>query len=108
MIIEYLKTGRTKRMNPKVARILEKKGFVRILDEMPIYPESFQLQVQKASENNPAVIQQQNEAIADIPEDEFDAMDRDALIAFADENQLRIDRRWGDDKLRAELREQMQ
>lgn len=49
------------------------------------------------SQNNP----NQNE-LGDL-----DAMGRDALIAFAEEYDLKIDRRWGDDKMRSELREQI-
>lgn len=108
MIIEYLRTGRKKRMNPKVARILEKKGFVRILDGVPMEPEPFQLQVQKSGEETPPVVMQDQSASETQPLDEFDSMDRDALLAFAEENSLHIDRRWGEEKLRNELREQMQ
>lgn len=108
MIIEYLKTGRKKRMNPKLAHVLEKKGFVRILDGIPMEPEPFQLQVQKAGDENPAKVSQDAIQFESPQADEFDTMDRDALIAFAEENNLHIDRRWGEEKLRNELREQMQ
>lgn len=108
MLIEYVKTGRQRRMNGKVARILEKKGFVRILDGIPMEPDPFQLQVQKSGEETPPAVTQDESAPDPDPQDEFDSMNRDALIAFAEEHNKRIDRRWGDEKIRAELREQNQ
>lgn len=101
------RNGKERLIALRYAEVLQKvgRGTFRECDSSP-HSEHLGARITKET-NHPDIFS--SEAVVEqVPRDEFDTMGRDALITFAEENSLHIDRRWGEEKLRNELREQMQ
>lgn len=84
MLIEFTRNGKAKRMNPKLARVLEKKGHVRIMD----------VGVKTAAVEKPAVVESAN----------LGAMGLDELREVAVGMGIPVHHRSGEDKIRADIR----
>jgi len=97
VLIEY-RNGRRKKMNLKVANTLARKGIVKIVEDSGVEQAEVEFNPQLQPEL-PANEQNQQA-------DDLDNMDRDALLKMADDLEIKIDRRMGDEKIREFIREQ--
>lgn len=109
MIVEFKRNGRQKRMNPKIARVLLKKGVIRIVSEDEPTPAQTEVPAAPIAESAPVaeVVEAPVEPaeITAPPADGLDEMDREALLKMAEDLGLKIHGRTGDDKIRETLRE---
>lgn len=97
MIVEFKRNGRRKNMNPKVARALADKGHVKIIAE------EAQAAVAQEPEKQPQplVITPQEPQSSDG----LDEMDREQLLKFAEDREIKIHGRTGEEKIREIIRE---
>ena len=92
-LIEF-KNGRQKMINSKVAQVLAEKGHIKIVEAIADH--------EKIPE--PAVIVDQEDA-SNTVSDGLDEMDRDQLLKFAEDLEIKIHGRTGDEKIREIIRE---
>lgn len=96
MLIEFIRNGKAKQMNAKLARVLEKKGHVRIVD----------VGVQTVAVEKPAIIEQPVEVpVAESPD--LDAMDVDQLRELAEAMNVPVHHRAGVLTIRSAIRAHM-
>lgn len=98
MIVEFKRNGRRKNMNAKVARVLEQKGQVRIIGEDPAPV----VNVVSAAQDRPSLPATDAQ---DVNPDGLDQMDREQLLKFAEDLEIKIHGRTGDDRIREIIRE---
>lgn len=98
MIVEFKRNGRRKNMNAKVARVLEQKGQVRIIGEDSA-PEA------KADSTISEPINLPAADVQNANPDGLDQMDREQLLKFAEDLEIKIHGRTGDDRIREIIRE---
>lgn len=96
MLIEFKRNGKAKQMNPKLARVLEKKGHVRIVD----------VGVETVAQSVPVI---EKAAPVKEPENEvdLDVMSIEDLRTLAEVLGVTVHHRAGADKIRADIRAKM-
>ena len=97
VLIGY-KNGRRREMNAKVAKILEKKGHLKIIqadEPAPVFDEP-------EKQPEPPIVATPQEPQAS---DGLDEMDREQLLKFAEDLEIKIHGRTGDEKIREIIRE---
>lgn len=104
MLIEFTRNGKSKRMNPKLARVLAKKGHVRIAD----------VGVQTEAVEKPTQSVTQSVSIGYIPdgmpttkEAPLYDMSLEQLRAHAEQLGITVHHRAGAEKIRSDIRAHM-
>lgn len=109
MIVEFKRNGRQTRMNDKIARVLLKKGVIRIVSEDAPKPATVEVPAAPVAEIVPvAEVVESTEPAAEITApsaDGLDEMDRDQVLQFAKELGIRIHGGTGVEKAREIIRE---
>lgn len=108
MIVEFKRNGRRKNMNPKVARVLAAKGHVRIIDEQeacrPAEPVSGAIPDEQTKDDDSQAAQVMPPEPA-ATADGLDEMNREQLLKFAEDLEIKIHGRTGDERIREIIRE---
>lgn len=97
MLIEFTRNGKAKRMSPKLARVLEKKGHIRIVD----------VGVQTAVVERPSAVEQISQTLKESVlrlDPDIENMGLDELREVAAGLGIPVHHRSGEDKIRADIR----